>query len=434
MHGVRFRKMEFGVGAISTYWNHGVSAKMGKTGKQSMELKIMVAIVFFGRSSNPIMRTTAIVVLLAAIACGAQEQRFVYPVPAADAFTLRNDLVYKHAGEKALGLDLFLPADAARGRLPVLLIFNGFGGTFMRDSPQAQGWAKAATAHGFAAITVETTEGRVADDFDSLVDYLAKDADELHVDPERIAVIAWSGNGPSALSTVEDSRRKAVKAAIFLYGWGVAEVSQVRLDLPVLFVRAGLDQPEANRELDHVTAAGILANAPWTVLNYPGGRHGFDVLDDNDLSREIIDEAFHFAQSAMSDSHQAALRGGLAEANAAGAIATGDFAKAVNLYRTIVAAHPGDARLLLAYGNALAGAMQYKEARAQFDRAKAIGGLGARDLGLPAARACALDHDPEAAMAWLRGIPRQFLPAAVQSDPGFLSLKDRKDFRALFQK
>jgi len=98
----------------------------------------------------------------------------------------------------------------------------------------------------------------------------------------------------------------------------------------------------------------------------------------------------------------------------------------------LVVAHPQDARLLLSYGNALSGVKQYKEARAQFDRAKTIGGLGQRDLGLPAAKACALDHDPEAAMAWLKTIPPQFLPASIQSDPDFVSLKDRDDFQALF--
>jgi len=81
-------------------------------------------------------------------------------------------------------------------------------------------------------------------------------------------------------------------------------VPQVRLDLPVLFVRAGLDQPLTNQSFDRRIAAGIAANAPWTVLNYPGGQHGFDVFDDNDLSREIIEETFRFAQLAISGSHQ----------------------------------------------------------------------------------------------------------------------------------
>jgi len=54
---------------------------------------------------------------------------------------------------------------------------------------------------------------------------------------------------------------------------------------------------------------------------------------------------------------------GLAEATAAGAMFTEDFARAAALYHELVAAHPQDARLLLAYGNALSGAKQYKEAR-----------------------------------------------------------------------
>jgi len=41
--------------------------------------------------------------------------------------------------------------------------------------------------------------------------------------------------------------------------------------------------------------------------------------------------------------------GGLAEANAAGAMFIEDFARAAALYRELVAVHPQDARLLLAY-------------------------------------------------------------------------------------
>lgn len=379
------------------------------------------------------MRPGTLAVLFAFLASivSSQEMRFVSPVPAPADFTQRN-LVYKQVGQTKLSLDFFFSTRSTSAKqLPVFVIFNGFGGEFMRTSPQAQGWAKAATAHGFAAITADTTEGHVAEDFDSLSAYLRQHAEELHIDPERFVVIAWSGNVSAGLPTVEDSQRKAIKAAVIYYG--SADVSKVRLDLPVLFVRAGLDQPLTNQNFDKRIAAGIAMNAPWTVMNYPGGRHGFDVLDDNDLSREVIEETFRFAQLAISDPHQSAMQDGLAEATAAGAMYTEDFARAAALYRQLVAAHPQDARLLLAYGIALTGAKQYKEARAQFDRAKVIGGLGLRDLGLPAAKACALDHDRKAAIAWLKTIPPQFLPASVQSDAAFAELKDRSDFQSLFR-
>lgn len=375
------------------------------------------------------MRARGLVVLLAWLACSGQESQFVYPVPAPTAFTQRS-LVYKQTAQTALTVDVFLPSRPATSLLPVFLIYNGFGGPFMRTSAQSQGWAKAATVHGFAGVTVETMADRSAEDFDSLVTYLRQHSAELHADPDRIVVIAWSGNVSAALPAAQEPQRKTIKAAVIYYGW--ADLPKVRLDLPVLFVRAGLDQPSSNQLFDHAMAAGIKSNAPWTVLNYPSGRHGFDVLDDNDLSREIIEETFRFAQHAIADSYQSTLQAGLPEASAAGAEATGDFTKAAALYRELVTAHPQDARLLLAYGNALTGAKHYPEARAQFDRARTIGGLGHRDLGLPAARACALDHDPEAAMTWLKTIPPQFLPKSVQTDPDFTALKDRPDFQALF--
>ncbi len=200
----------------------------------------MRAIVLARRSSKSSMRAGILVFLFASIACRAQELRFVYPVPAPTDFTQRSNLIYKQTGQTELSLDFFLPSRSAPSKpLPVFVIFNGFGGTFMRTSPQSLGWAKAATAHGFAAITAETT-------------------------PEHVS---------AGLPAVEDPQRKAIKAAVIYYGW--ADVPQIRLDLPVLFVRAGLDQPLTNQSVDRGIAAGIAANAPWTVLNYPGGRHGF---------------------------------------------------------------------------------------------------------------------------------------------------------------
>src|SRR5262249_24526029 len=147
---------------------------------------------------------------------------------------------------------------------------------------------------------------------------------------------------------------------------------------------------------------------------------------------EIIEETFRFAEVAVSARSQSALLAGLPESSASGAMQSGDFRKAAALYQPIAAARPQDARIRLAYGNALLGAGMYKDARAQFDQAKNIGGLGARDLGIPAAKACALDHDPDCAIVWLKTIPPQFLPESTEYDPDFTTLHDRPDFRALF--
>jgi hypothetical protein len=214
--------------------------------------------------------------------------------------------------------------------------------------------------------------------------------------------------------------------------YGLGDVREFRADLPVLLVRAGLDRPPLNQSIGTFTANALAHNAPLTLLNYPGGHHGFDLIDDNDATREVIERTFQFLKSTLSPRYQAGLHAGMPEAAAAAAVLTGDFARAARLYAQLAAAKPQDPRLVLSYGEALLGAARYKEARAQFDHLKTLGGVGPRDLGVPAAKACALDSDPDAAIAWLRSIPKQFLPAALKTDPAFSSLRERTDFQALF--
>jgi len=368
--------------------------------------------------------------LFAAELCLAQQPQFVYPTPPL-SYTIRSGIPYQRASS-GLSFDLFLPANQQGQRVPVLVIFNGYGITLMRTSSQSQGWAKAAAAHGLGAITMDANSGHAAEDLDSLTAYLARHASELGVDPEQVAVIAWSGNVSTGLETVETPSRRSIKAAVMYYGSG--PFAHARLDLPVLFVRAGLDQPEANHNLDLAISRGLAANAPWSILNYPAGHHGFDVVDNTDASREMVEETFRFLHLVLSLSYQDALRAGLPEATAASAFSTGDFVEAVTLYQQLVDAHPRDAHLLLAYGNALIGAKRYRDARTLFDRVKAIGTAGPRDLALPAARASALDNDPDAAIAWLKSIPTDIpLPATLETDSDFASLQQRPDFRALFR-
>jgi hypothetical protein len=110
----------------------------------------------------------------------------------------------------------------------------------------------------------------------------------------------------------------------------------------------------------------------------------------------------------------------------------GDYHAAVVAYAQVVAARPDDPRLRLSYGEALIGDKQFAVACAEFEKLKGKG-LGYRDLGLPAARACAQKGDLDTAVAWLKSIPKRFLPPNVQSDPAFAALQNRDDFRALFQ-
>jgi hypothetical protein len=212
-----------------------------------------------------------------------------------------------------------------------------------------------------------------------------------------------------------------------------APLTPFRRDLPVLSIRAGLDRPLVNASVDSVVMRALAANAPITVINYSGGHHSFEGADDGVITRDLIDQTIGFVQRVTAPAYRAALVESVGYATAAANVAAGDFASAARAYAGLVARNPDDAQLRLSYGQSLLADNQFDKACSEFEKLKGKG-LGPRDLGLPAARACLQKGDAALALAWLSSIPKQFLPARVKDEPVFAPLRDRPEFKALFDR
>jgi dienelactone hydrolase len=65
----------------------------------------------------------------------------------------------------------------------------------------------------------------------------------------------------------------------------------------MLVVRAGRDHPLNNQAIDAFVAEALRQNAPIEVINYPEGRHAFDVLDATDQTRQIIRRTLEFLKT-----------------------------------------------------------------------------------------------------------------------------------------
>ena len=350
-----------------------------------------------------------------------------FPQPAPN-LVVATDVEYGRSGTTRLAMDLYKPDVASVAKVPALIFFNRATGAERSDRFYAS-WARTAASNGLIGILPDLRDGTEAADFRLLVAYLEHHGAEHGID--GIAVYAGSGNVYAAFPAVEDPALTSIKAAVMYYG--TAPVQQFRLDLPILYVRAGLDRPPVNESIGKLAALAVSQNAPVTFLNYSGGHHGFEGTDFNDATRQVILDTVEFVKRATSASYQSALRASLQEATAAGYVQTGKFHEAAATYGSMVASHPDNARLRLAYGEALLRDGQAAVACGEFDQLRDKG-LGYRDLGLPAARACLQKGDPDAAIAWLRSIPPRYLPSSTAEDPSFAALRDRADFRALFER
>jgi dienelactone hydrolase len=63
---------------------------------------------------------------------------------------------------------------------------------------------------------------------------------------------------------------------------------------PLLIARAGRDRAAINASLDAFIQAALARNLDLDVMNHATGRHGFDALDADARSREIIRHTLAF--------------------------------------------------------------------------------------------------------------------------------------------
>jgi acetyl esterase/lipase len=249
----------------------------------------------------------------------------VYRVPGMEDVSVRRDLPYA-SGDRGLLMDVYRPAAAARDALlPAVLLVHGGPGPKLGAKGMGvfTSYGRLLAASGLAALTFNhrfLAMDRLLDgaaDVEAAERYVRGNARELGVDPERLAFWAFSGGGPFLSQALRgapghvravvayyaalDIREKAPGSNAVISDEDRRELSpahhvQARAGrvAPLLVARAGLDHPFLNAGIDRFVQAALSANASIDVMNHPGGRHGFDILDDDARSREIIARTVEF--------------------------------------------------------------------------------------------------------------------------------------------
>jgi tetratricopeptide (TPR) repeat protein len=360
----------------------------------------------------------------------AQDVKFYGPAPTEDRFT-KHTVTFLTAGD--LKADIYRPRPAT-GKLPVLLFFNGvgqkLGSGLFRDHPQYAGWGRAATTVGLVGVVMESDQSDSRKSFDSLLAYLRQHADELGVDPEQMIVWSCSANAKVGTAIVTDPQLTNVRGGIIYYGNG--NVGSYRSDEPVLVVRAGLDSEGLNRGLDSIAAAAIKSNAPWSVVNYSGGRHGFDIFDDTPQTRSIIDQTLAFARLAVSREAQASLASHQKMAQAAGFAYAEQWPQAEAAYRALLTDNPSDNMSHWKLAQILAGENKHGEAIRHFQRALELGNPNRGWISITAAKSAMAIGDRQLALKLLEGLRGiNVMIEQMKTAPEFASLRDDPKFKEI---
>ena len=245
----------------------------------------------------------------------------VLKLPEMDQVQIKKDVLFKEAGGEKLVMDIYYPPALKAGEhLPAIVFVLGFPNSVqfgkLKEWRIYMDWARLAAVSGFAGVLYETTSPET--DIGDLLDHLRRNAAALSIDENRFALWSSSGNVLTALTVLMGERQAFIRCAALYYGLmlapdqkfldslidlnkqvkfsmaGLDKIKNWHRDLPLFIARAGKDTEVVNQGLDHFAASCLANNVPLTLLNYAEGRHGFDMVDDTDQSREIIRNTMEF--------------------------------------------------------------------------------------------------------------------------------------------
>lgn len=215
-----------------------------------------------------------------------------------------------------------LPASARQRRPLVVLVLGGplpaSDEPRPRDWPVYRGYGALVAAAGLVAVVVEHRLHDL-DSFPLAAEDVAagvQRARELPgVDHDRVALWFFSGGGLLAADHLGSAPPTWLRAVALTYPvlapFGgvqvsrrfqpVAAVSDPTSPVRVLLTRVGRERPEIAAGVTAFVEAARSASRQLTVIDVPGGRHGFDHLDHDDASREAVRDAVRWVADALED-------------------------------------------------------------------------------------------------------------------------------------
>lgn len=258
-----------------------------------------------------------------------EERSVIYTIPGMEQANIQKDLAYKAVEGVNLKLDVYSPAHHnGYTPLPAVILVHG-------DAPQerlrnAKDWGQLIAASGFIAIAFNhrsleklTKIEEVMSDVEDAISYVQRNSQTLHIDINRLCIWTYSAGGPFGLRAALSTRSLLACCLICYYSMtdlqslvehfkvtslqlnadtfsrysAVEHIRNCQGDVPPLFVvRAGLDYAAIHSSTQQLIQAALEKNVAITLMNHPTGHHGFDVLDKNPRSLEIMKATLAFLQ------------------------------------------------------------------------------------------------------------------------------------------
>lgn len=254
-----------------------------------------------------------------------------YPIPEGPTKVDR-DVTYKIIDGVELKMDIYSPEGSITDqRYPAVVFVHG--GPIRADMvPKPKDWGvfssygKLTATRGLIGVTLNhrlfaiENYSKSVGDVNEAIRYLTENKDRYRMDPDRLCIWGFSGAGP-LLGTIIKSNLAGIRCWLAFYAHldlgniahqvadklSSEEIRQFTTtsvledsyagNVPMFIARAGQDRPVLNESVDLFVRKALEKNCPITFVNHPNGRHGFDILDEDKRTHEIIEMALSFIET-----------------------------------------------------------------------------------------------------------------------------------------
>lgn len=221
-------------------------------------------------------------------------------------------------------MDIYLPCETTQKPLPCVFLVHGL--TSKKQSPKDWGlyisWAEYFTASGFACVVMNhglCNEKAIGDSERYLaksVDYVRQNADVYSIDSYNIGLFYFSGGGILMSYALKENRdfikavagyytkleitRKRSYSDDFMSSYSpVRMIHEMVPKYPFYLVKAKKDLGRIKKSIDAFYEKAKALSWDMHLSIHESGRHAFDIMTDNDRSREIINETMNFFKKHM---------------------------------------------------------------------------------------------------------------------------------------
>ncbi len=309
----------------------------------------------------------------------------VYDIAETQKVTVKSNVPYSGT----LAIDIYSPAAARPSdKRPAVIFLNAIGdrpGDKVKSWGIYSSWPRLLAAHGMVGISMDANAEKIQESLAGLFAFLEKDGAKYGIDPTMLGVYAASANTTQSLVyLMGDGASKGIRAAALYYGASPAPGTQIRKDLPVLFILAEGDlQGGLGQQAQNLWQRVTEAKAPWTLMFASKMIHAFDAFQDDDDSRRIVMQTISFWKTHLERVPQPSWERSPARDIVASTYGN-EPQRTADLLTKYVADNPRDAQAFVSRARALNSLGRGDEAVADYERAIeldpgnmfAIGGLG----------------------------------------------------------